>query len=70
MLLRSIARSASQIVKLLESRQMVLKIGTSRTCCGVGPIEALADVEDVGNDEDGEDRRLADDEAIHADAPA
>ena len=33
---RSMASSASQMVRLLESRQTVLKMGTSRIC-GVGP---------------------------------
>ena len=39
------------------------KIGTSSTCRGVGPLQALADIEDVGDHEDREDRRLADDKA-------
>src|SRR6185437_5036019 len=36
----------------------------------LGSVETFPDIEDVGNDEDGEDGRLADDEAEHGDAPA
>ena len=38
--------------------------------CRRGTAEALADVEDVGDDEDDEDRRLGHDEAGHADRAA
>ena len=66
---RSMARSASQMVRLLESKQTVLKMGMSRIC-GVGPKRAAADVINVRDHEDGEDGRLADDERQHADAAA
>ena len=64
------ARTATWIVTLLDSRQIDTTIGRSSTSRGVGPAQALADVEEVGDDEDREDRGLGDDQAEHADAAA
>ena len=58
------------IVKLLENRQIELKIGTSSTSRGRWPAEALAGVIEVRDHEDAEDGRLRRDQAPHADAPA
>ena len=58
--------TAKWTVMLLESRQMVEKMGISSTSRGRWAGEALADVIEVGDDKDDEDGRLGNDEAGHA----
>ena len=50
------ARTARTIVMLLDSRQMVFRIGSVEDVARIRAGEALADVEEVGDDEDGEER--------------
>src|SRR3979490_1261271 len=62
--------TAEWMVTLLESRQMGRNTGGGRLAGGGGSADALAQVEEVRNDEDGEDRRFRGDQRVHPHLPA
>ena len=67
---RAMACSAITMVKLLENRQMELKIRDVKNFAWCWPANTLAGVIQIRNHENTEDGRLGGNQKPHSDAPA